>query len=572
LKGLTTAVHAEVLLQSGVVSGWLGTLQQVADAQEKAKDLLSEALRRFQSKGRKVKVAEAQYELGLCYFRLGAYDESRIVLDEAARGLSEDDIQLKAKILTRRAFVELWAGRYHDALRVLEEAQSFFESGGDALKGRWHNQMGLVLRRLATAEGRTDYADRAIIEYTAAAFYFEQSHNESYCGRALNNLAFLLHKLARYDEAHETLDRAAAIFERRNDEGATAQVKETRARVLLAEGQYKEASSIIAEAIRTFEKGSEYALLADALIIQGVVWSRLVNYGASVQVLRRALNIARESGASSNAGIAALTLIEEHGSERLSEQELHSAYLRADSLLKGTQDAEEIARLRACAHIVVQRLFTLRADPGKEDFSLPKAVEAYEARLIEEALEAEQGSVTHAAKRLDVKHQTLSSILKKRHKHLLKKRTPFVPRRISIIPDPNKPRRRAIAKKQRTTIILHVEDRGPIADKVREVLELKGWRVDTFNDGVTALMKLAGKTSYDLLLFDNELPGIDGLELIRTARKLPHRRRTPIIMFSASDCETEAWKAGVNAFLRRPKDLSAITLMIARLLSRKRKP
>jgi tetratricopeptide (TPR) repeat protein len=460
LKGLTTAVHAEVLLQSGVLSGWLGTLHQVADAQEKAKDLLSEALRRFQSKGRKAKVAEAQYELGLCYFRLGAYAESRIVLDEAARGLSENNIQLKAKILTRRAFVELWAGRHHDALRVLQEAQSFFESGGDALKGRWHNQMGLVLRRLATAEGRTDYADRAIIEYTAAAYHFELSHNESYCGRALNNLAFLLYKLARYDEAHENLDRAAAMFEHRNDEGATGQVKETRARVLLAEGQYKEASSIIAEAVRTFEKGGEYALLADALIIQGVVWSRLGNYDASVQILRRALNIAQESGASSNAGIAALTLIEEHGSTRLSEQELHSLYLRADSLLKDTQDAEEIARLRACSRLVVQRLFTLRAYLGKDDFTLPKAVEAYEARLIEEALEAEHGSVTHAAKRLGVKHQTLSSILKKRHKHLLKKRTPFVPRRVSIIPDPNKPPRRAIAKKPRTTIILHVEIRG----------------------------------------------------------------------------------------------------------------
>jgi two-component system chemotaxis response regulator CheY len=569
LKGLTTAVHAEVLLQGGVVSGWLGTLHQVADAQEKAKDLLSESLRRFQSKGRKAKVAEAQYELGLCYFRLGAYDESRIVLDEAAGSLSEDDIQLKAKILTRRAFVELWAGRYHDALRVLEEAQSFFESGGDALKGRWHGQMGLVLRRLATAEGRTDYADRAIIEYTAAAYYFEQSHNESYCGRALNNLAFLLYKLARYDEAHENLDRAAVIFEHRNDEGATGQVKETRARVLLAEGRYKEASSIIAGAVRTFEEGGECALLADALIIQGVIWSRLGNHDTSIQVLRRALNIAQESGASSNAGVAALTLIEEHGSTRLSEQELHSLYLRADSFLKDTQDAEEIVRLRACSRVVVQRLFTLRAYLGKEDFTLPKAVEAYEARLIEEALEVEQGSVTHAAKRLGVKHQTLSSILKKRHKHLLKKRTPFVPRRVSIIPDPDKPPRRAIAKRPRTTIILHVEDIGLIADKVREILELKGWRVDTFNDGVTALMKLAGKTRYDLLLFDNELLGMDGLELVRTARKLPHRRRTPIIMFSASDCEAEAWKAGVSAFLRKPEDISAITSMVSRLLTLK---
>jgi CheY-like chemotaxis protein len=236
-------------------------------------------------------------------------------------------------------------------------------------------------------------------------------------------------------------------------------------------------------------------------------------------------------------------------------------------LLKGTQDAEEIVRLRACARIVVQRLFTLRAYPGKEDFSLPKEVEAYEARLIEEALEAEQGSVTRAAKRLGIKHQTLSSILKRRHKHLLKKRTPFVPRRVSIISDPNKPPRRARAKKSLIVTILHAEDDEAVAGVVKDTVEAKGWRIETARDGVTALRRLASNTRYDILLLDNELPGMSGVELVRTARKLPHRRRTPIIMFSASDCEPEAWKAGVDAFLRKPEDISAITSMVERLLA-----
>jgi tetratricopeptide (TPR) repeat protein len=523
LKGLTTSVHAEVLLQSGVLSGWLGSLNQVANAQEKAKDLLSEALRRFQSKGQKTKVAEAQYELGLCYFRLGAYDESRVVLDEAAEGLEDTDTLLKAKILIRRASVEIWLSRHHEALSVLKDAQPFFEASGDAIKGRWHGHTALALQRLATAEMRADYADRAIIEFTAAAIHFEQAGHERYRARALNNIAMLLYRFGRYEEAHENIEQAASIFARLNDEGELAQLSETRARVLVAEGRYKEANSVISEVIKTFEKGGESALLADALTIQGVVWSRSRNFGSSIEAIRRAMKVAIDAGASSNAGIAALTLIEEHGNERLSEQELHSAYIRADSLLKGTQDAEEIARLRACAHVVVHRLFTLRAYLGKEDFSLPNVVEAYEARLIEEALEAEQGSVTHAAKRLGIKHQTLSSMLKKRHKHLLKKRTPFVPRRVSIIPDPNKPPRRAIAKKSRAITILHVEHTKVIADRVREAAESKGWGVDSCADGLIALKKLAGKTRYDLLLFDNELPGMNGLELIRTARKLPHR-------------------------------------------------
>ena len=37
-----------------------------------------------------------------------------------------------------------------------------------------------------------------------------------------------------------------------------------------------------------------------------------------------------------------------------------------------------------------------------------------------------------------------------------------------------------------------------------------------------------------------------------------HRRRTPIVMLSGSDCETEAWTAGVNAFLREPEDVGQI--------------
>src|SRR5947209_17474692 len=51
LKGLATTVAAEVLLQCGVLTGYLGSVRSVADAQEKAKDLLTESLRKFESQG-----------------------------------------------------------------------------------------------------------------------------------------------------------------------------------------------------------------------------------------------------------------------------------------------------------------------------------------------------------------------------------------------------------------------------------------------------------------------------------------------------------------------------------------
>lgn len=46
---LSPSITAEVLLQCGVLTGWLGSAQNVQGAQEQAKDLLTEALRLFQS-------------------------------------------------------------------------------------------------------------------------------------------------------------------------------------------------------------------------------------------------------------------------------------------------------------------------------------------------------------------------------------------------------------------------------------------------------------------------------------------------------------------------------------------
>ena len=432
VNGLPAAVAAEVLLQCGVLTGWLGRIRSVGGVQERAKDLLTEALRQFQSQGRHEKVAEAQYELGVIYWRLGAHDEARVVLEEALKPLTEGDIELKAKILIRRTLAEVWENRYHEALSILKEAEPVFELANDALKGRWHGQRAIIFMKLATAEGRPDYTDRAIMEFTAAIYHYEQAKHERYCALNLNNLAFLLHKLGRYREAHEHLDRAQFIFTRLRDAGNLAQVDETRARVLVAERKYREAERIIAGVIKTFEAGGESALLADALAVQGVVWARLGGFEGSVNILKRAVEVAEQSGALTQAGQAALTLIEEHGATwRVSDAELAKVYQRANELLKETQDAEDIKRLRACALIVIRRLSGLQLHD--KNFSFQGAVHELEARLIEQALELEGGSITRAARRLGLKRQTFSQMLTMRHRSLFDKRTPPEKRLKSII-------------------------------------------------------------------------------------------------------------------------------------------
>lgn len=434
VETLGPATAAEVLLQCGTLSGWLGSAPNTSGTQEKAKDLLSEALREFQSRGERRKASETQYELGMCYWRLGAYDQARAILGEALEGLSDSDTELRAKILIRHALVEVWTGRCYDAWSMLKEAQPFFESCGDAIKGRWHGQLGVVLMTLSTTERRSDYADKAVMEFTAAISHYEQAKQERHCATNLNNLAFLLYKSGRYTEAHGQLDRAQAIFNKLKDPGNLAQVGQTRACVLVAERKYPEANRIIANVVQTFDRNGESALLADALTVQGVVWARLGSFDLSLDVLRRAVNIAYDAGALANAGLAALTLIEEHGAERLSDAELYVLYQCADDLLRNTQNVADIARLRVCASTVARRVSGPRLHD--KDFTFHGAIYDLEVKFIERALSEAGGSVTRAAKLLGMRYQSLANLLNTKHKMLLKKRTPVKKRRRSIMRKP----------------------------------------------------------------------------------------------------------------------------------------
>lgn len=579
LEGLNEPTAAEVLLRAGTLSGWLGSAQQIEGAQDAAKDLISESITRFQALGVATRIAAAQGELGFCYRRAGAYDEARVMYNEAIKLLNDGgEKEPLAIILLRLAVVESCSGRYNETLRILtDSAKLFEESTSDALKGKFHNELACVLVLLSKAERRSDYTDRAIIEYTAASHHFQQAGHSTYHARAENNLGFLLYTIGRYGKAHKHLKRARFLFVVAKDEGSAAQVDETRARVLLAEGRTLEAERTIRAAVRVLARGGEQALLAEALTTQGRVLAQRKNFPESQSTLKRAADLAEVAGAVEDAGRALLTLIEEHA-ERLDERELFEAYDRADSLLRETQDAETIARLHACASRIV-RAKRANLPPRRvrsavnfwADFDLNKRVHAYEARYIQRALLEAEGGLTRAARLLGIHYATLAGLLDEeggRHKQLSHLRTPPEPRRQSIIGASARRRQRAVPQ-PRAIRILHVEDNRLVAAMVRDTLQDMGWTVETCIDGGQAMKILAGDKSYDLLIFDNELgPGQGGIELIRHTRTLPHRQRTPIIMLSGSDVEPEAWRAGADAFLRKPEDVRRVAATVSRLLTK----
>jgi CheY-like chemotaxis protein len=100
----------------------------------------------------------------------------------------------------------------------------------------------------------------------------------------------------------------------------------------------------------------------------------------------------------------------------------------------------------------------------------------------------------------------------------------------------------------------------------KEMLEAQGWQVDSCTSGNEGLERISANAHYDLFLLDYDLPGVNGLELVRRGRKLAHRAHIPIVVLSATPVGAAAREAGADVFLQKPQDVTSLVDTISRLL------
>ena len=417
---------AEVLLRIGVLTGWLGSFKLIKGSQQVARNLIGDSIAIFESLPDSRKTAEAEIEAALCCTREGALDVARGFYVDALSRLDDQDGDLKALGLLRLAMVELLTNRLKDSFRILNTGAELFEASTDhVLRGAFHNEFARVLRNLGS--GTNEYLEQALREYQAATFHFEKAGHGRYQACVENNLAMFCVHLKRFAEAHEHLDRAQAIFTRLGDQPDFASLEDSRARVWLAEGAVLRAERCADTAIKTFERSDHHARLIEALTTHGVALARLGRHGEARNDFERAINLAEQIGDRQNAGLAALSFIEELA-EQLSDDELCFLLERARTRLNGTQDPVTLNRLSGCACRVLSIIHTTR--PDWNSFSLSETLRRHEGRFIQMALEDAGGSVTKAASLLGLPgHQSLNFILTNRHPELLNARTPIKPRR-----------------------------------------------------------------------------------------------------------------------------------------------
>ena len=109
--------------------------------------------------------------------------------------------------------------------------------------------------------------------------------------------------------------------------------------------------------------------------------------------------------------------------------------------------------------------------------------------------------------------------------------------------------------------VMVVEDDANLAELVATELEIDGFHVETAQDGQVALDKMK-RHPPDVIVLDLRLPGIDGLQVVRSCRENPETQRVPIIVTSGSHdalCERDLESL---VYLQKPYSMDILIALV----------
>jgi two-component system response regulator ChvI len=120
--------------------------------------------------------------------------------------------------------------------------------------------------------------------------------------------------------------------------------------------------------------------------------------------------------------------------------------------------------------------------------------------------------------------------------------------------------------KEKSTIVL-VDDERNILTSLRLALEAEGFKVRTYNDGVSAFDALSEEPG-DLGIFDIKMPRMDGMELLRRVRQ---QSDMPVIFLTSKDEEIDelfGLKMGADDYIAKPFSQRLIVERVKAVLRR----
>jgi two-component system chemotaxis response regulator CheY len=125
-----------------------------------------------------------------------------------------------------------------------------------------------------------------------------------------------------------------------------------------------------------------------------------------------------------------------------------------------------------------------------------------------------------------------------------------------------------IAEGQMPRQVLVVDDSVVIRQVVRADLSQRGYAVDEAAGGRSALEK-ARQVHYDLIVTDQNMPGMDGLALVKTLRELPGYEETPVLVLTtetSTEMKSAFRSAGATGWMSKPYSPERMTPALAKML------
>jgi len=120
--------------------------------------------------------------------------------------------------------------------------------------------------------------------------------------------------------------------------------------------------------------------------------------------------------------------------------------------------------------------------------------------------------------------------------------------------------------------VLIVDDEPGIRESLQGVLEDEGFTCDAVESGEQCLKELARK-SYELVLLDVWLPGIDGMETLARIQEIPFADRPQVVIISGHgtiETAVKATKLGAFDFLEKPLTIEKVTVVLNNAIQQRR--
>ena len=105
--------------------------------------------------------------------------------------------------------------------------------------------------------------------------------------------------------------------------------------------------------------------------------------------------------------------------------------------------------------------------------------------------------------------------------------------------------------------ILLVDDHDAARQALKTFLEMQGYEVEEAEHGTGALALLDRGHAFDLVISDNQMPIMTGLEFIQTLAQRSYPSTHPVILYTANlteELEQQALELGVHAVFPKPYD------------------